>query len=245
MIRDDKGGPFTRLIDWYIARKVRRAFRGVWMRGDLPSSQAGLIAYLNHSSFWDGFIAHQVARFGQWNAFAMMEEANLAKYRFHTRIGAFSVRRNDPRSALETLKYAKTVLQRPNACVVLFPEGEIHVGGQMGRLSRGIEVLAKSSKKRSVPIAIRYVFFEHEFPDVLIEVGAPHDPGELSTYEAALGEAYQRVMSARSTEGFRLMVAGNQGVQTRWDSVRRLPPSVIPPSVIPSSNRGPAATGTK
>ena len=36
MIRDAKGGPFTRVLDWYIGRKVRRAFRGVWVRGSLP-----------------------------------------------------------------------------------------------------------------------------------------------------------------------------------------------------------------
>jgi 1-acyl-sn-glycerol-3-phosphate acyltransferase len=224
MIRDAKGGLFARVIDWYIGRKVRSAFRGVWVRGELPSSKSGLIAYLNHSSFWDGFIAHQLGKAAGWDSYAVMEEQNLAKYPFHTRIGAFSIRRGDPRSAVETLKYAKTVLSRPNACVIIFPQGEIRAGqGPLGDLSRGVEVLARSSKKPAVPIAVRYAFLEHEHPDVLIEVGTPHAPGELSRYESSLGEVYERVLSARSTEGFTRVVRGRTGVQDRWDSVRGLP----------------------
>lgn len=224
MIRDAKGGLFTSVIDWYIRRKVRSAFRGVWVRGALPSSSSGLIAYLNHSSFWDGFIAHQLGQLASWDTYALMEEENLARYRFHARIGAISVRRRDPRSALETLRYARTVLERPNACLVIFPEGELRPGqGPLGPLSRGVEVLARSSKKLSVPIAVRYAFLEHEHPDVLIEIGTPHAPGPLADFEAGLEAVTQRVMSARSTDGFTLRLAGRTGVQDRWDSVRRLP----------------------
>lgn len=224
MIRDAKGGVFTAAIDWYISRKVRGAFRGVWVRGALPAPADGLIAYLNHSSFWDGFIAHQLGQLAGWDTYALMEEENLAKYRFHTRIGAFSVRRGDARSAVETLRYAKSVLSRPRACVVIFPEGELRAGqGPLGALSRGVEVLARTSKKPSVPIAIRYAFLEHEHPDVLIEVGQPHPPGELSTFQAALEAVYARVLSATTTEGFELRIKGKTSVQERWDSVRRLP----------------------
>lgn len=224
MIRDQKGGLFASVIDWYIARKVRTSFRGVWVRGTLPASTNGLIPYLNHSSFWDGFLAHQLGKLAGWDTYALMEEENLAKYRFHARIGAFSVRRGDPRSAVETLRYAKSVLARPNAAVVIFPEGEIRAGqGPLGAFSRGIEVLARTSKKLSVPIAIRYAFLEHEHPDVLIDVGTPHAPGELDAYEAGLNEVYSRVMQARSTEGFTLRIKGRSGVQDRWDTVRRLP----------------------
>jgi 1-acyl-sn-glycerol-3-phosphate acyltransferase len=228
MIRDAKGGLFTRVIDWYIGRKVRAAFRGVWVRGALPSSRDGLVVYLNHSSFWDGFIVHQLGHAAGWDTYAVMEEQNLAKYPFHTRIGAFSIRRGDARSAVETLKYAKSVLARPNACVAIFPQGEIRAGqGPLGPLSRGVEVLARSSKKFAVPIAVRYAFLEHEAPDVLVEVGTPHAPGELATYEASLTSVYERVLAARSTEGFTPVVRGRTGVQERWDAVRRLPATQV------------------
>ncbi|MBL8919360.1 MAG: lysophospholipid acyltransferase family protein [Myxococcaceae bacterium] len=224
MIRDAKGGLFSSVIDWYIGRKVRSAFRGVWVRGELPVAASGLIAYLNHSSFWDGFLVHQLGKLAGWDTYALMEEQNLARYRFHTRIGAFSVRRGDPRSAVETLRYAKTVLERPNACVTIFPQGELRQG-PLGPLSRGIEVLARSSRRQAVPIALRYAFFEHEHPDVLVEVGAPHAPGPMTTFTEQLESVTQRVHAARSTEGFTLKIAGRRSVQERWDTVRSLPPT--------------------
>ncbi len=224
MIRDAKGGPFTWVLDRYIRRKVQRAFRGVWVRGSLPSSEGGLIAYLNHSSFWDGFMAHQLGQIAGWNAFAVMEEENLAKYRFHTRIGALGVRRGDPKSALGFIRYAREVLRRPKAALLIFPEGEIHAGqGPLGPLQRGVELLARTADVRCVPIALRYAFLEHEHPDVLIEVGTPHAPGPLAVFEQGLGEVYARVQSARSLEGFTRAVRGRTSVQERWDSVRRLP----------------------
>lgn len=232
MIRDAKGGPFTALLDWYIGRKVRGAFRGVWARGALPSADGGLLVYLNHSSFWDGFVLHQLGRAAGWNAFAMMEEANLAKYRFHTRIGAFSVRRGDRRSAVETVRYAADdVLKRERAALFVFPEGELRAGGgPLQPLRRGVEVIAKRAQVRCLPVAIRYAFLEHEYPDVLLEVGAPHPPDELPRFVAGLSEAYARVGEARSTDGFTRLVAGRSGVQARWDAVRRLPDSSAAPS---------------
>lgn len=220
MIHDAKGGLFGWAIERYLGHKVRRAFRGVWVRGQLPSSEGGLVAYLNHSSFWDGFIAHQIGVLAGWNAFAMMEEVNLARYPFHTRIGAFSVRRGDPRSALETLRYSKKVLSRPRAAVMLFPQGELRSGAALGRLSRGVEVLARTAAVPSVAIALRYVFFEHEHPDVLIEVGVPHAPAPLERYEAELDAVHTRVLEATSTDGFTLAIHGRTSVQHRWDRVR-------------------------
>lgn len=226
MIRDAKGGLFTRVLEWYVARKVRSTFRGVWVRGTLPSAEGGLLAYANHSSFWDGFLIHQLALRAGWDGYAIMEEENLAKYPFHARIGAFSVKRSDPRSALGTIRHAKEVLARKNAAVFIFPEGELRPGqGALGPLQRGVEVIARTAKVRSVPVAIRYGFLEHEHPDVLIDVGTPHAPGELSLYEAQLAEVYARVMSARSTEGFTCLIKGRASVQERWDTVRRLPPA--------------------
>lgn len=225
MIKDAKGGLFTRVLEWYVARKVRSTFRAVWVRGTLPSSDGGLLAYANHSSFWDGFLIHQLAKQAGWDGYAIMEEENLAKYRFHARIGAFSVKRSEPRSALATIRHAKEVLARKNAAVFIFPEGELHAGqGPIAPLQRGLEVIARTADVRSLPMAIRYCFLEHEHPDVLVEVGTPHAPGELSDYEEKLRSVYERVMSARSTEGFTCVIRGRTSVQERWDTVRRLPP---------------------
>lgn len=236
MIHDAKGGLFAWLISRYVARKVRSSFRGVWVRGTLPPSETGIIAYLNHSSFWDGFIAHQLGQLAGWDAYAMMEEVNLAKYPFHARIGAFSVRRGDSKSALETLRHAKKLLQRPKGAVVIFPQGEIRSGAALGVLSRGAEVLARTANVPSVAIALRYVFFEHELPDVLIEVGSVHAPAMLSRYEAELDSVHTRVCEATSTEGFTLAICGRRSVQQRWDRVIGRSDPRLPSTHTPSGS---------
>jgi Acyltransferase len=225
VILDDKGGAFASLIKWYIARKLRGAFRAVWGRGELPSSNGGLLVYANHSSFWDGFLMHELARVAGWDGYAMMEEANLAKYPFHTRVGAFSVS-GDPKGALGSIRHAKRVLGRPGAALCIFPEGELRPGyGSLGPFRRGLDVIAKSTGVRCLPVALRYAFLEHEHPDVLIEFGATHAPCDQGQFTQRLGQAYEQVLAARSTDGFTRLIAGRSSVQERWDAVRgRRPP---------------------
>jgi 1-acyl-sn-glycerol-3-phosphate acyltransferase len=209
---------------------VRASFRGLWVRGALPAAEGGLLVYLNHSSFWDGFVVHQLGQLAGWDAYAMMEEANLARYPFHARLGAFSVRRGDPRSALETLRHARAVLRRPGAAVVVFPEGELRPGqGPLLPFSRGVEVLARAAGVRCVPVAVRYVFLEHEHPDILVEVGTPHPPAELERFQAELAQVYARVLSARSLDGFSLKLRGRRSAQERWDAFRTLGRPSPPP----------------
>jgi 1-acyl-sn-glycerol-3-phosphate acyltransferase len=221
MIRDAKGGFPTWLIDAYIERKLKGAFRGVWLRGEFPPSEGGLLVYVNHSSFWDGFLVRFLSLVAGWDGYAMMDEANLAKYRFHTRIGAFGIQKEDGKGALASIRYTREVLRRPGAAVVIFPEGEIRAGqGPIGPMERGVEVVARVAQVRSVPIAFRYAFLEHEYPDILVEIGVPHAPAPLVVFEQSLTEVYQKVMSVRSTDGFQRVLTGRSSVQERWDAVR-------------------------
>ena len=58
MIPACKGCLRQRLVDAYVRRKVRASFRGVWLRGELPAAQGGLLVYVNHGNWWDGFVLH-------------------------------------------------------------------------------------------------------------------------------------------------------------------------------------------
>jgi 1-acyl-sn-glycerol-3-phosphate acyltransferase len=222
VIRANKQGLVTRVIEWYVARKVRSAFRGVWLRGPVPSAEGGLLGYMNHSSFWDGFVAHQLGKHAHWDAFAMMREDTLAQYPFHARIGAFSVDR-DRKSPLSTIRYTRSLLARPNGMVVIFPEGELRPGqGPLGPLMRGVEVIARTANVRCLPIAVRYAFLEHELPDVLIDLGPTHAPQPLEHFAATLSGLYQQLLDVRSTEGFTPIITGRRGARARWDDLRRL-----------------------
>ena len=223
MIPAHKTWPATACIDAYVGWKVRRAFRGVWIRGPLPEGPAPLIVYANHGSFWDGFVAHQVSRAGRWDGYCMMEERMLARYRFLARLGAFSIRRHDARSTLETFRYARRLLRRPHGTVFVFPEGELHPVPTLPLvLERGIEVLARHAGARCAPLAIRYVFLEDERPDVLLAIGEPHPPAALPEMKTRLEALLEAVLEARGTRGFRPLVRGRRSVAARWDAVRGL-----------------------
>ena len=224
MITDAKQPLLTAGLGQYVEWKLGRAFRGIWLEGALPESDEGVICYANHASFWDGFLAHLLATRAGRDGYAVMEEQNLARYRFLTRIGAFSIRRNDSQSALETFRYARQVLKRPKAAVFIFPQGKIEPNARPPlKFERGTEVLARLTKARCVPVALRYAFFEHEFPDVLIRVGDAHAPEDQSSMEQRLSALVGALQSIDSVNGLSPLLNGRRGVAEQWDAARGLP----------------------
>jgi 1-acyl-sn-glycerol-3-phosphate acyltransferase len=217
----DKRGPFARLVAGYVHRKVRRAFRGVWVRGTLPPSDASVLVYANHTNFWDGFIAAELCWAAGWDGYCMMEERQLARYRFLARLGAFSIRRGDAHSALETLRYARGLLARPATAVVVFPEGVLRPSGSGPHpLERGVELLSRQADVRCLPVGIRYRFFEHELPDVVLALGEPHGAAPLDVFTDRLAAAVADVDERRPLDEFRPLVHGRRSVMERWDAVR-------------------------
>ncbi|RJS24149.1 acyltransferase [Corallococcus sp. H22C18031201] len=224
MIRAAKGGPLGWALDRYVGWKLRGAFRGLWIRGALPSGPEGRLVYLNHANWWDGFVAHQVCLMAGWDGYCLMDEENLRRYRFLARLGAFSIRRGDAASTLGSLRYARRLLRGPRAAVCLFPEGEHRPFGVLPlRLERGVEWLSRAADVTCVPVGIRYAFFEHERPDVLVEVGEPHASGPLARFEAGLTGVVTRLACATNLDGFTQCLAGAEGVAERWDAVRHGP----------------------
>ncbi|HLM48181.1 MAG TPA: lysophospholipid acyltransferase family protein [Myxococcaceae bacterium] len=226
MIRAAKGGLFGKVLDGYVGWKFRSAFRGLWVRGELPGGAGARLVYANHSNWWDGFVLHQLGKAAGWDTYCVMEEHNLERYRFLARLGAFSIRRGEGASSLETLRYASGLLRQPRAAVCIFPEGELRPFGVLPlTLERGVELLGRVGKVDCVPLAMRYAFFEHERPDVLVEVGPAHAAGPLSRFQTELEAVVRRLAAATSLEGFSRVVSGVSGVAERWDAVRGRAPS--------------------
>jgi 1-acyl-sn-glycerol-3-phosphate acyltransferase len=222
VIRARKGGLSTWAVEAYLRTKMRSAFRGLWLRGVLPPGDAGLLVYANHASFWDGFVLHALAQAAGWDAYCLMEEKNLRRYRFLTRLGAFSVCPGEVASTLAAFRYAKGLLKE-KAAVVLFPEGEIRPFGELPlRLEGGLEVLARVSQAACLPVAIRYAFFEDEKPDILLEVGVAHPAVSLAAFGERLGAGVESLHDVRRLDGFQRLWAGRAGVAQRWDRVRGL-----------------------
>ncbi|XXF79015.1 lysophospholipid acyltransferase family protein [Myxococcaceae bacterium GXIMD 01537] len=223
MIRAAKGGPLGWGLDRYVGWKFRSAFRGLWVRGAWPLEDGPRLLYVNHTNWWDGFVLHQLCAAAGWDGFCLMEERNLERYRFLSRLGAFSIRPGEASSSLESLRYARELLRRPRSAVFLFPEGELRPFGQLPMtLARGVELLARVTRAECVPVALRYAFFEHERPDVLVEVGCPHPPGPLDVFRDNLEGLVRRLAGAHTREGFGQVVSGARGVAERWDAARGL-----------------------
>jgi 1-acyl-sn-glycerol-3-phosphate acyltransferase len=219
MIRDARHPLWTPLLHRYVTWKLKRAFRGVWRLGELPATDEPLILYANHIGFWDGFVVHALTHQARRHGYAVMEQHNLERYRFLRRLGALSIRRGDRGSALETLRYCATVLRRPRASLLLFPQGRL---GAPLKLERGVEVLARMSKARAVPIALRYAFFEHEHPDVLVAAGEPHVVTGIEECEQHLRAQLDRVAAVEQPTSLTPLLAGRRSVAERWDRARGL-----------------------
>lgn len=222
MIFDARHALLTPLVHRYVRWKLSSAFRGLWSLGALPRGDEPLILYANHTSFWDGFVVHALVHAAGREGYAVMEEHNLARYRFLTRLGALSIRRGDRGSALETLRHCAKVLERPRAALLVFPQGRLERAAAPLRFERGLAVLARLSGARAVPVALRYTFFEHEYPDVLVAAGEPHTVDAIDACERALAAQLGRLAAVEHPSHLDVLQSGRRSVAERWDAARRL-----------------------
>jgi 1-acyl-sn-glycerol-3-phosphate acyltransferase len=219
MIPAKKGGLLGAFWDVYVRTKVRRQFRSVWIRGELPSVQSGLLLYANHPSFWDGFAMHVLCHHAGWDGYCAMDEKNLSTYPFLRRLGAFSIRPGDGASTLESMRYARGLLQSPGSAIVIFHEGELIPNSKAPlQLRAGVELLSRWAS-RCLPLSLRYVFFENERPDLLIDVGPEHGHRPIEHFERQLNAGVTRLNAVSSTDGFERIFQGRSSVAERWKAV--------------------------
>jgi 1-acyl-sn-glycerol-3-phosphate acyltransferase len=231
VIRDARHWLWTPLVHRYVKWRLARSFRALWLDGSaLPRTDEPLILYANHTNFWDGFIVHSLVWKAARDGYVVMEEQNLARYRFLTRLGAISVRRGDRSSSLETLRYCASVLKRPRASLLVFPQGQIVSAAEPLELERGLSVLARMAKVRLVPLALRYAFFEHEYPDVLVAAGEPHELVSLEDCRARLASSLARLSELREPFALQQLIGGRRSV-----AEPSLPPHPVP---LPYEGRG-------
>lgn len=133
-----------------------------------------LLIYANHSSWWDGLVAFEISRFCALDAFMMMEEKHLKKLFLFRRLGAFSVVRENPRRAVESLRYAAELLnEKPYRTLWIFPQGEILPNDARpiffyNGLSR---IMEKVRRAAIIPVAVRYEFTGEYKPEIFVKIG--------------------------------------------------------------------------
>lgn len=193
-----------------------------------------LILYATHGSWWDAAISIVLSlRTLQLDAYGMMEYKQLNRYRFFRRIGMFSVIREDPASAMQSLRYAASVLQGTGRALWMFPQGTlVNQDVRPLVLEPGLGILAaKLDQAWLCPVAMRYDLVREQRPDALISIGMPYQlEGGSKAIRTVIGDATTRLTAAADelkadalqerTSSYELLYSGRSSMEKRYDKVR-------------------------
>lgn len=210
---------------------VWQSFHCVWLQvfGRLPRREDGpVIFYLNHPSWWDGYMAALVNREVLHHRFAgyvMMEEQQLRVYRFMTWSGAFSVDRHNPREAARSVAYISHLLrERPGRALYIFPQGELTPNDRRPIVTYpGIaHIVRRVGCATLCPIVLRYEFRGEQRPEAFIRLGPLHRATAPVDVQALTQEITQRLTTgadalraaiiADDVSNFCVLLRGRPGV---------------------------------
>ena len=228
------------LIYWALVRwAVWSHFDRVWLNveGPLPHPADGpLIIYPNHPSWWDGYMCFLLTRKvldGRFEAYLMMEEPELRRYRFFSWAGCFSVDRANPRSSARSVAYISRLLaERRARALVIFPQGAIVPNDRRPLdVYSGVARIARRTGGATLwPIGLRYEFRGEQRPEAFIRAGsAHHAPADADTRAlaaevarrlTAVADALRDDVTEGRLDGYRVLLRGRAGVNRWWDAVR-------------------------
>ncbi len=238
---------YTRWFSWYARRQFRRNFHSV--RVAMPDEVIGMkrevpvIFYGNHAYWWDGFWSQLCTEtYFKQNLYIIIELQQLVKYRFFTRLGAFSIDRSHPRSAMRTIEYASDCLSsvsRKQNALWIFPQGMIqHVDERPLRFFRGTagivsRVLEQCSGIYLVSVVSRIEYLEEQKPELFLSFHRPlfvrredaHDRTQLTRAmeietEAHLDDVKTDIVH-RDLDAYSVLLRGKESVNRMFDRYRK------------------------
>ncbi|WP_340102735.1 lysophospholipid acyltransferase family protein [Rhodohalobacter sp. 8-1] len=166
---------FITIFDWYCRWLFWRRFDSITIQCNYqPADGQKTIYYLNHNSWWDGLIPFLLnQKLFHQNARGMMEDKQLNRYTFFRRLGVFSIDLSSARSSMQSLRYAIRSMDRPNAALYIYPQGEIKpFTTEDLEFKKGIGWLAKKIPATDlVPVGIYIHTQESDKPRLQITVG--------------------------------------------------------------------------
>jgi 1-acyl-sn-glycerol-3-phosphate acyltransferase len=200
MLQAKKNRWFERAFAVYNRNLLRRRFHSFRVSGlDYLKTKKPAVVYANHSSWWDGLVAFEISRILKADAFVMMEERHLRKLFLFRRLGAFSVVRENPRQAVESLNYAVSLLsEKSNRMLWIFPQGEILPSDVRPlHFYQGLaRIIERTRNCSAIPLAIRYEFLGEFKPEIFVKIGAPENrSAENFSGAKAATESYKRLLT--------------------------------------------------
>lgn len=247
MLKVRRSRLYTLWFGWYSRRQFRRYFNSVrvFMHPGVQQMEPGtpVIFFANHAYWWDGFWSQLCTEeFFHQNLHIIIEFQQLRKHRFFTRIGAFSLDRSRPRSALGTLQYAVELLtaksERQNA-LWIFPQGKIEsvdkrplffFKGTASILSRALDTIAGIYL---VSVVSRIEYLEEQKPELFLSFSEPllvtpaefSGPDAITTYmqsmtERDLDELKEKIIN-RTFDDARSIIKGTPSINKRMEAIRQ------------------------
>lgn len=180
MLEARKSSWFERGFGWYCDRfLIRRQFHSVWVKGEVdPKLDRPRLYIMNHSSWWDGLLAFAITRrHSRLHHYMMMEEAQLRRFSFFRRIGAYSIDKSSRSGILDALSYTVRLLGQADTGVWLFPQGDIrHPDIRPLGFGSGVGYLLQRCPDAVViPVTTLITYSDHPKAAVTIRFGDPMD----------------------------------------------------------------------
>lgn len=228
MLSARKNNFVVSLFHIYNRNLLRRRFHGLRARGlDLMRAQATakdnvpMLIYMNHSSWWDALAPMYLTYTAGLEWYAMMEEKQLRQFPFFRRLGCFSVTRENPRAALESVNYAAKLIENTNRAVGIFPQGAtLHNDLRPLMFYTGAaHIIKRLPVVRLMPVALRYEHLQDFRPEIFIQIGKPethtaHENTDVKKLTAHLAEcltieldALKQTIIENDFEGFQEVLA--------------------------------------
>ena len=246
MLKVRRSQLYTSWFGWYSRRQFRRYFNSVrvFMQSGVQDMDLGtpVVFYANHAYWWDGFWSQLCTEmFFYQNLHIIIEFQQLQKHRFFTRIGAFSLDRSRPRSAITTIHYAAELLtaesEQQNA-LWIFPQGKIEpvdkrplffFKGTASIVSRALETIPHIYL---VSVVSRIEYLGEQKPELFLSFREPllvapaefQSPDALTAYmqrmtETHLDELKEKIIN-RTFDDARTVVKGTLSINRRIEAIR-------------------------
>lgn len=178
MLTSEKVKWFEAVFSVYNRNLIKRRFNALRVENldvlKKRNRQIPLIFYANHSSWWDGLIAYQIWRECGIDGFLIMEERQLKNLQLFRKLGAFSIVRESPREAIESINYAVRLLkERTNRSVLIFPQGEIKPNDvrPLSFFNGLLRIIEKTGACQVIPLAMRFEFLGEFKPEIFVKIG--------------------------------------------------------------------------
>lgn len=151
----------------YAKLMIQSHFRKVFVEGNKEKSESAIIIVSNHFSWWDGFFINYLNhRLWQKKFHAMMLEEQLDRRKFLSWTGCFSIRLNHP-SAIQSLRYAREILQHPGNMLLMYPQGKIYSQHERPlHFEPGAEHLARITNAKIKMVVVLIDYFSFKKPSV-------------------------------------------------------------------------------